>query len=87
MAVVLVLKFLLDLARFDDQGRTGFSLLGFAGSGKNPQAEACATKNRTNHELLLPLRICDDLGGAENGGEEFHYDAAVHNPQKHGRNA
>lgn len=34
-----------------------------------------------------PLRIRDDLGGAEYGGQKFHDDAAVHNPQKHRRTA
>ena len=33
------------------------------------------------------MRIRNDLGGAEHGGQELHGDAAVHNPQKHGRNA
>jgi hypothetical protein len=51
-----------------------------ARAGEGPQLKVCTIYNSRITRSRSPLRIRDDLGGAEHGGQEFHDDAAIHDP-------
>jgi hypothetical protein len=76
------------LARFgaffsEDPDSTGFRLMSFALLLENPQLKPALLKSESSarrRDLRLIVRIGDDLGGAEYGGQEFYNDPAVHDP-------
>ena len=95
---VLVLKFLPAPAHFvglltrsrsglDSPAAAGLSIFFSTGDTYGVRPNARRLARNAIHESRSSLRIGDDLGGAEHGSQKLHGDAAVDNPEKHGRDA